>query len=150
MLHSRSRTLVCALAALRSQGRLLTTGSAYNATQVFTQQDVDGFVGLSGDSNPIHVDPSSAAAAGYEAPIVPGMLMASMFPAIIGSTFPGALYLTQTLKFRRHACVGTTVHAEVIVATRSGQRVTFNTTCKDALGNVLVDGTALALIKEPT
>lgn len=28
-------------------------------------------------------------------------MCASMFPAIIGSNFPGAIYLTQTLKFRK-------------------------------------------------
>ena len=33
------------------------------------------------------------------------MLCASLFPAIIGSKFPGILYLTQTLKFRQSALV---------------------------------------------
>ena len=42
---------------------------------------------------------------GFEAPVVPGMLCASLFPAIIGSKFPGVLYLTQTLKFRQSALV---------------------------------------------
>lgn len=42
---------------------------------------------------------------GFEAPVVPGMLCASLFPAIIGSKFPRVLYLTQTLKFRHSALV---------------------------------------------
>ena len=33
------------------------------------------------------------------------MLCASLFPAIIGTQFPGALYLTQTLNFRQVALV---------------------------------------------
>lgn len=37
--------------------------------------------------------------------IIPGSLCASLFPAIIGSAFPGALYLSQTLKFRNPALV---------------------------------------------
>ena len=37
--------------------------------------------------------------------VLPGMLMASLFPAIIGSHFPGALYLSQTLKFKAPALV---------------------------------------------
>ena len=31
---------------------------------------------------------------------MPGSLCAAMFPTIIGTEFPGALYLSQTLKFR--------------------------------------------------
>ena len=37
--------------------------------------------------------------------MLPGSLCAALFPAIIGSRFPGALYLSQTLKFRRPALV---------------------------------------------
>ena len=37
--------------------------------------------------------------------IIPGSLCASLFPAIIGTAFPGALYLSQTLKFRNPALV---------------------------------------------
>jgi 3-hydroxybutyryl-CoA dehydratase len=79
---------------------------------------------------------------------LPGMLMAAMFPAIIGSRFPGALYLTQTLKFRKQAAVGSEITAEVTVTARSGSRLTFETICKDTCGEVLVDGTALAIIKQ--
>jgi hypothetical protein len=41
--------------------------------------------------------------------IIPGSLCASLFPAIIGTAFPGALYLSQTLKFRNPALVS--IHA---------------------------------------
>lgn len=60
----------------------------------FHQQHVDSFVQLTGDSNPIHT-----AAAGH--PVVPGILAASLFPGIIGTRFPGALYTKQDLTFRR-------------------------------------------------
>lgn len=58
----------------------------------FTQQDIDGFTGLTGDSNPIHKGTKA---------IVPGLLAASLFPAIIGSAYPGVLYASQELKFRQ-------------------------------------------------
>lgn len=32
---------------------------------------------------------------------MPGSLCAAMFPAIIGSQFPGVMYLSQSLKFRK-------------------------------------------------
>lgn len=37
--------------------------------------------------------------------IIPGSMCAALFPAIIGTAFPGALYLSQTLKFRNPALV---------------------------------------------
>lgn len=134
--------------------RHLSTGQSFGMSRVVTQQDVDTFVSLTGDSNPIHSGSKAAADDGApatrqaadEAVVVPGILMASMFPALIGSRFPGALYLSQTLKFRRPAAVGTRVQATVTVSKHSGSRVTFDTVCKDSDGQVLVDGTALALI----
>ncbi len=38
-------------------------------------------------------------------PVLPGILLASLFPAIIGTHFPGALYLTQSLAFKAPALV---------------------------------------------
>lgn len=131
--------------------RCLSTGQSFSMHRSITQQDVDTFVHLTGDSNPIHSDqgirqqhPDQQAA---NTAIVPGMMMASMFPAIIGSKFPGALYLSQTLKFRQPAVVGTSVQATVTVAKQSGSRVSFDTVCQDSNGRILVDGSAVALIK---
>lgn len=130
--------------------RCLTTGSTYSLRREFTQQDVDAFVQLTGDNNPIHgadqqQQPSSNQQSSQA--IVPGMLLASLFPAIIGTTFPGALYASQSLKFRRPAAVGLQVLAEVTVTGQSGSRVTFDTTIKGDSGSILVGGTALAIIK---
>lgn len=38
--------------------------------------------------------------AGFKGPILPGILLGSIFPAIIAQHHPGAIYLSQTLKFR--------------------------------------------------
>lgn len=83
----------------------LAPGAVFTLTKRFSPEDVAGFVALTGDSNPIHVDGGAAAAAGLPGPILPGMLLASLFPAIIGSHFPGAVYLSQTLKFKQYALV---------------------------------------------
>lgn len=42
---------------------------------------------------------------GFSAPVLPGILVASLFPAIIGSQFPGTVYVSQTLRFRSPALV---------------------------------------------
>ena len=38
--------------------------------------------------------------------MLPGLLGASLFPAIIGSKYEGAIYAHQTLAFKRPALVG--------------------------------------------
>ena len=84
----------------------LTVGTDFQLTRQFTASDVANFVALTDDANAIHTDSTAATAAGLSSPIVPGILMASLFPAIIGSNFPGAIYVSQTLKFRKYAEVG--------------------------------------------
>lgn len=80
-------------------------GASYSVTKTFSAADVAAFTALSGDANPIHTDPAAAAAAQLPGCILPGLLSASLFPGIIGSAFPGAVYVTQTLRFKRYALV---------------------------------------------
>lgn len=129
----------------------LLPGAVFSATKRFSPSEVAAFVDHTGDSNPIHVDVRAAERQGLPAPILPGMLMASLFPAIIGSNFPGAVYLSQTLKFKHYALVGDSLTATVTVERSSGSRVTFLTLCRSAdSGQVVVEGAALALIKPLT
>lgn len=126
----------------------LRPGAVLTASRCFCAEDVAAFTALTGDSNPIHTSSTAAAAAGLPGMLLPGLLLASLFPAIIGTHFPGALYLTQTLKFKRHALVGDAVTAQLTVERCSGSRVTFQTLClSSASGETLVEGTALALIR---
>ena len=79
--------------------------------RAFTADDVAEFARLSHDANPIHLDPTAAARAGFPGPVVHGMLCASLFGAIIGTRFPGAVYAAQSLRF-----------APVLVGNPSSQR----------------------------
>ena len=131
-------------------GDVVRVGSVSARHAVFTQADVDAFVSLTGDANRIHALPNGA--------IVPGILVASLFPAVIGSEHQGALYLSQELAFRAKVRVGDAVRAEVTVKSVEGRRVTFQTRCFRSSGDgtdavadddavVVIDGTALALLR---
>jgi 3-hydroxybutyryl-CoA dehydratase len=85
----------------------LIPGNEFHCVRQFTAEDVEAFLKITGDANSIHTDSAAAIAAGLQAPILPGIMMASLFPAIIGTNFPGAIYVSQTLKFRQPAQVGT-------------------------------------------
>ena len=89
---------------------------ALTHTHTFTQHHVDTFCHLTNDTNPIH-KPSSTAQT-----IVPGILSASLFPSLISKHYPGSIYVSQTLTFRRPIPVNQPVHVhlESIPRTRGG------------------------------
>lgn len=149
------------------QSKLLSTLSRKDGTggggvrigKVFSQEgrfdfeDVQAYTHLTGDSNPIHVSASAAREAGFDSCLVPGMLCGSLFPAIIGSLFAGAVYVSQDLKFKAPLLVGQSFLAEVEVCTivklRQQAKVTFFTRCaRGSEGNkyVFLDGQAVALV----
>ena len=157
----------------------LEVGQIFSLHRTFTADDDATFARLSQDFNPIHVDPNAAAAAGLGSwgggqhgqrgaaagpvPVVHGMLCASLFSGIIGTRFPGAVYATQTLSFRRPVMVGERVTAEVELIKLGGTRATFATRVvvvrrvngdgdgeggdEEDKREVVLDGSALALLK---
>ena len=75
-------------------------------TRAFTPADVAAFVALTGDANALHTCDAAAAAAGFAGSVLPGILTASLFPGLIGTAFPGAVYARQELAFVAPAMVG--------------------------------------------
>jgi 3-hydroxybutyryl-CoA dehydratase len=117
--------------------------------KTYTFDDVALFTKITGDTNHLHHNQEEAISAGFPATIVPGILLVSLFPAIIGSLFPGAIYVSQTAKFRNPAVIGKTVHAEVEVMKHHRDFVFFRTTCKaTSTGLVHVEGEAVAKINK--
>ena len=75
----------------------------------FTQADFDRFAALSGDDNPIHVDPAFAARTRFGQTVAHGMLLYSLVAAAIGRDYPGAVQVEQDLTFPNPTPVGETV-----------------------------------------
>lgn len=93
-------------------------GDTYQTQIRYTQTEVIAFANLTGDHNPIHLDADYAAQTAFRKPIIHGMLAASVFSKILGTTFPGegTIYLQQSLTFKRAMYVDTDyqVKCEVI------------------------------------
>ena len=66
---------------------------------ILQQSDFDRFAALSGDHNPIHVDPDYAAATRFGATVPHGMLLFTAVRGLIADQYPGAVMETQALKF---------------------------------------------------
>ena len=90
-------------------------GAVFDLSRTFSAADVRSFAAVSGDANPLHREGNVAAESRFEQPVVHGMLIASLFSAIIGNAFPGSIYLSQTLRFVAPVPVGSTVTARVTV-----------------------------------
>lgn len=78
-------------------------GDTYEEAFSFAQEDVNQFAELTGDKNPIHVDPEYAANTFFKRPIVHGFLAGTAFSKVFGMSFPGegTIYLKQSMEFRR-------------------------------------------------
>lgn len=78
-------------------------GSAFRQAFSFSQEDVNLFIKLSGDSNPIHWDEVYAATTPFKKPIIHGVLGTSVFSKVLGTIFPaeGTIYLGQEIRFLR-------------------------------------------------
>jgi 3-hydroxybutyryl-CoA dehydratase len=93
-------------------------GRVMRSTRTLTQQDFDRFAELSGDDNPIHVDPDFAAGTRFGRPVSHGMLLYSVLCAALHENFPGAVQLSQDLMFPTPTFAGEelTLRLEVAVA----------------------------------
>ena len=80
---------------------MIKTGDTYTYEFTISQKDVEMFAIITGDNNPIHLDPEYAAKTPFKRPIVHGFLSAAVFSKEFGTLFPGVgtIYLYQDMKF---------------------------------------------------
>ncbi len=114
-----------------------------------TDADIVMFAGISGDTNPVHLDALFAAQTTFGGRIAHGMLSASFISTVLGTRLPGpgCIYLSQSLKFRAPVKAGDTVTARVILKDidPDTKRVTLDTVC--SVGDtVVVDGEAVLIV----
>jgi 3-hydroxybutyryl-CoA dehydratase len=127
----------------------LEIGQAAELRRTVTAPDIDAFAAVTGDENPVHLDETYAAATQFKGRIAHGMLSAGYISAVLGTRLPGpgAIYVSQTLNFRRPVRIGDEVTAEVkVTAIDSARcRVTFATQCVVA-GKTVVEGEAVVIV----
>lgn len=92
-------------------------GDAAEHTVVITERMVKIYAALTGDENPIHVDPETGRKSVFGSNIAHGMLVGSLFgPVIVNQLIgPGAIYRKQSLEFEAPVPIGESVRAVVTV-----------------------------------
>lgn len=95
----------------------LSVGQEASLSNTVSEADIVAFADISGDRNPVHLDADYAATTMFEERIAHGMLSAAYISAVFGMELPGpgAIYMSQTLKFKAPVKIGDTVVTTVKV-----------------------------------
>jgi acyl dehydratase len=83
----------------------------------FTQEDFDRFADLSGDNNPIHVDPEFSARTHFGKTVAHGMLLYSTICRVLSTQYPGpgVMQIKQEMMFRNPTYTDTEITVKFIV-----------------------------------
>lgn len=80
---------------------MLKTGDEFRHKFSYTQQDVNDYARVSGDTNPLHIDEQAGKDSMFGRNIIHGFLGASVFTKIFGALWyvDGHVYLSQSVKW---------------------------------------------------
>ncbi|MEM1431030.1 MAG: bifunctional enoyl-CoA hydratase/phosphate acetyltransferase [Pseudomonadota bacterium] len=96
----------------------LQTGDSAELHRLITLDDLYVFASASGNFNPMHLPKEDGDGDGAPESVAPGMFIASLISAVLGTKLPGpgTLYRNQTLVFHDRAHAGEELHCSVEVA----------------------------------
>lgn len=113
-------------------------------TKTFREEDVQRFIEITGDVNPLHVDDAYAAATPFGRRILHGMLTASILSTMVGMLLPGtgAIYRSQTIRFLLPVYIGDTVTAHFVVRSvdRAKHRLLIDSWIENQAGERVLEG----------
>src|SRR5512134_2439370 len=117
--------------------------------KTITDADICIFAGVSGDTNPVHLNDDFAKESMFKGRIAHGMLGAAFISAVFGTKLPGpgCIYVSQTLKFKAPVRVGDTMIARVTVRKLIPNKkfVEFDTVVTVA-GKPVIEGEAIIMV----
>lgn len=85
---------------------IMQIGTQFTLKRILTQEDFNRFAALSGDDNPIHVDPAFAARTTFGKTVAHGMFLYSLIHRTLCEHLPGATQVSQDLMFPCPSFVG--------------------------------------------
>ena len=124
----------------------IAIGDTANYTRLITNHEVEAFAAISGDHNPLHLDPEYAATTAFGECIAHGMLTGVLVSAAIAMQLPGpgSIYLSQSLRFRAPVLLGDTLTVTLEVTDKHSKRpwVTLGCTVENQAGKAVAKGEA--------
>ena len=127
----------------------LSVGMTASFAKTVTEADIVLFAGISGDTNPVHLNQEYASSTMFQGRIAHGMLSVGFISAVLGTKLPGpgAIYMGQTLRFKAPVRAGDTVTARATVTEviPEKRRVVVRTVC--TVGEtVVIEGEATLMV----
>ncbi len=89
-------------------------GQTFSEKHLLTQGEFDRFAALSGDDNPIHVDPEFSARTRFGKTVAHGMFLYSLICGVLAKHLPKVSQISQDLMFPTPSYVG----EEIVVSVR--------------------------------
>ena len=124
----------------------IAIGQTANYSKTLTEDDLILFAAVSGDVNPVHLDPDFAATTMFGERIGHGAWTGAVVSAAIALELPGpgTIYLGQNLSFRSPVKVGDTITVNLDVAEKKDDKkcVTLTTLVVNQHGKTVAKGTS--------
>lgn len=102
----------------------LEVGDSFSQHRTISEEEVRTFADLTGDDNPLHVDPEYAKNTRFGKPIIHGVLLLGVFSKILGRDFPGhgTIAVSLSTRFLRPAPVGSNIEFRVQITEKVEER----------------------------
>ena len=131
-------------------------GQSASFTKVVTEEDVMKFAEVTGDFNPIHVNPEYAKTQMFGKQVAHGALSSGIISAVLGTKLfgPGVLYGGQTVKFIKPVFFGDEVTAIATVKEKFTKKdgklkfIIYDTVVKNQNGDVVTSGEGTILVMQ--
>lgn len=127
----------------------LKIGDKASFSKTITETDIVNYAGITGDFNPAHINDSYAKDTIFGGRIAHGMLSTGLISAVLGTQLPGpgAIYVSQELKFTAPVKINDTITAEVEVTRKDVEknRVTLKTLCINQNNKKVIIGEAVLM-----
>lgn len=122
----------------------LYAGQYREYARTFSQDDFNRFAALSGDDNPIHVDPKFAKQTHFGATVAHGMLLFSTISSCLSDLLGGNyIQIEQELKFPRPTFAGEALVVQLHVTEATAKRIELKTAISRTGGEMVCEGRAV-------
>ena len=98
--------------------------------RALTQADFDAFASLSGDDNPIHVDPEFSSRTRFGRTVSHGMLLSTVLRGLLDELAPGARQVSQKLMFPAPTFADEPMRFSANVKSDDGRHVVAEVNCE--------------------
>jgi len=149
--NERAGSQTSAADTQRSPSVRWKVGDSASFSKTITEADIVLYAGITGDTNPIHLDEEYARKSRFGRRIAHGMLSVGLISAVLGTKLPGpgAIYAGQTLRFLAPVHIGDTITASATIDSYDPERgkMTIRTECHNQEGEMVISGEALVLYR---